>query len=100
MAIGGLAKAGFPQPMPMEEESPNGQGFFDTIRGFPPQERTMSQEDKAEIERRIKEMDIDFKEEMRKERVTLTNLGNNAWEEIRSAVRDGTLPLHNYTPTS
>jgi len=104
MAIGGLAKAGFPQPMPMEEESPNGQGFFDTIRGLfggtetppPPQERTMSQEDKAEIERRIKEMDIDFKEEMRKERVTLTNLGNNAWEEIRSAVRDGTLPLHNY----
>jgi len=75
-----LAKAGFPQPMPMEEESPNGQGFFDTIRGLfggtetppPPQERTMSQEDKAEIERRIKEMDIDFKEEMRKERVTLS----------------------------
>jgi hypothetical protein len=77
-AIGNLLNGG------MKEDTP------------PPKERTMSEDEKAQIEEHIHNTDIDFEQEMNKERVTLTNLGNNAWGEIRSAVRDGTLPLHNY----
>ena len=62
----------------------------------PPEERTMSDNEKAQIEEHIRNMDIDFKEEMRNNGVTLTKDGNNAWDKIRNAVRDGTLPLSNY----
>ncbi len=62
----------------------------------PPEERTMSDKEKAQIEEHIRNMDIDFKEEMRNNGVTLTKDGNNAWDKIRNAVRDGTLPLSNY----
>ena len=56
----------------------------------------MSDNEKAQIEEHIRNMDIDFKEEMRNNGVTLTKDGNNAWDKIRNAVRDGTLPLSNY----
>jgi len=81
-------------------------GIFDRIGSFfgngvpkdpkPPQERTMSQNEKARIEEHIRNTDIDFKEEMKKERVKLTKVGNKAWEDIKGAVRDGTIPLQNY----
>ena len=78
------------------------QGIADAFRNMvggdatPPQERTMSDNEKAQIEEHIRNMDIDFKEEMRNNGVTLTKDGNNAWDKIRNAVRDGTLPLSNY----
>ncbi len=90
-------------PLPQEPQTTFFQGIADAVRNMvggdatpSPEERTMSDNEKAQIEEHIRNMDIDFKEEMRNNGVTLTNLGNNAWEEIRNAVRDGTLPLTNY----
>ena len=92
------------EPEPVADTEPK--GILETIASFfengvpadapPPEERTMSEDEKAQIEEHIRNMDIDFKEEMRNNGVTLTKDGNNAWEEIRNAVRDGTLPLRNY----
>ena len=78
-------------------------GFFSKIGNFlngddarPPQERTIPEDEMAEIERRIKDTDIDFKEELKGGRITLTKGGIKAWDEIKNAVRDGTIPLEKY----
>ena len=92
-----------PSPLPQEPQTTFFQGIADAVRNMvggdatpSPEERTMSDNEKAQIEEHIRNMDIDFKEEMRNNGVTLTKDGNNAWDKIRNAVRDGTLPLSNY----
>ncbi len=84
------------EPSTSPEEPPNGGGFFGWLNPPKPDERDFAQDEKARIEEHIREVDSDFRREMKQFDITLTKDGNSAWEEIRNAARDGTLPLQNY----
>ena len=84
------------EPSTSPEEPPNGGGFFGWLNPPKPDERDFAQDEKARIEEHIREVDGDFRKEMKQFDITLTKDGNSAWEEIRNAARDGTLPLQNY----
>ena len=88
-----------PSPLPQEPQTTFFQGIADAFRNMVGGDATSPEEpqdEKARIEEHIREIDGDFRREMKQFDITLTKDGNSAWDEIRNAVRDGTLPFQNY----